>query len=295
MNDAVSPQLLRALDLNAPPTRPAPAPQPGGAPVLDVHVHEKRYGGRPVLQGVRLQVQAGEVVALVGASGCGKSTLLRIVAGLDADCDGRVRLLGRPVQGPAAEAGFVFQEPRLFPWLSVAGNVAFGASGAAARPDVRARGPAGAEPSGARALELLDQVGLAHLADAWPKQLSGGQAQRVALARACFGHPRLLLLDEPFCALDAFTRIKLQDLLLQLCRRNGASALLVTHDLDEAVRLADRVLVLASDPGRIAAELLVDLPHPRGDDDAAVVQARARVRRALQRAQPDVLPAPPLA
>jgi len=277
----------------------APAP---ASPVLDVTVQRKRFAGaagggspgaaRTVLEDLRFNVQPGEVVSLVGASGCGKSTLLRLVAGLDADYDGRVRLLGRPVRGPAAEAGFVFQEPRLFPWLSVAGNVAFGASGAAARPDVRARGPAGAEPSRARALDLLDQVGLAHLADAWPKQLSGGQAQRVALARACFGHPRLLLLDEPFSALDAFTRIKLQDLLLQLCRRNGASALLVTHDLDEAVRLSDRILVLRADPGRLVAEIVVGLPHPRDEDAAAVVQIRRRVRQALRRAQEDTAGAP---
>jgi sulfonate transport system ATP-binding protein len=273
MNDVVAPELLARRQ-----RRP-------GAPVLDVQVQAKRYGGRAVLHGVRLQVQPGEVVSLVGASGCGKSTLLRIVAGLDADYDGQVHLLGRPVRGPAAEAGFVFQEPRLFPWLTVVDNVAFGASGGSARSDVRAAGAGSGAPARERALALLEQVGLAHLAGAWPKQLSGGQAQRVALARACFGHPRLLLLDEPFCALDAFTRVKLQDLLLNLCRASGASALLVTHDLDEAVRLSDRVLVLRADPGRLAAEMGLELPHPRGDDDPGVVQARARVRQALRRAQ----------
>ncbi|MDR7333711.1 ABC transporter ATP-binding protein [Roseateles asaccharophilus] len=229
--------------------------------VLDLHVQAKRFGQRLVLSDVRLRLAAGEVVSLVGASGCGKSTLLRIAAGLDDDFTGRVTL--------TAGAGVVFQEPRLFPWLTVAQNVAFAA---------------GAPPADERALALLAEVGLSGHERALPKQLSGGQAQRVAIARALFTQPRLLLLDEPFSAVDAFTRMKLQDLLAELARRHGVTLLLVTHDLDEAVLLGDRVVVLGSEARGVVDDIAVDLPRPRARSDAALATARGRVLDALHEA-----------
>jgi sulfonate transport system ATP-binding protein len=238
--------------------------------LLDIQVRRKAFGARTVLQDLSLQLRVGEIATLVGASGCGKSTLLRIVAGLDRQFAGRVQLDGQDVLAPVRDIRFVFQEPRLFPWLTVARNVAFDFNGPG-RPD-------------ARVDELLAEVGLAGLGQRLPKQLSGGQAQRVALARGLFVQPRLLLLDEPFSAVDAFTRLKLQDLLLGVARAHRIAVLMVTHDIDEAVHLADRVLVLQADPGRLAAELEVGLPHPRGRDDAGVVAHVADVRQALHAA-----------
>ncbi|HEY9107348.1 MAG TPA: ABC transporter ATP-binding protein, partial [Roseateles sp.] len=195
--------------------------------LLDIHVLSKRFGERLVLCDVKLALQPGEVVSLVGASGCGKSTLLRIAARLDREFAGWVK--GGDGEGRAPDIGVVFQEPRLFPWLTVAQNVAFAV---------------GAPRADERALALLAEVGLAGLEQALPKQLSGGQAQRVAIARALFTRPRVLLLDEPFSAVDAFTRMKLQDLLADVARRHAVTLLLVTHDIDEAVLLGDRVVVL---------------------------------------------------
>lgn len=240
------------------------------APLLDVLIRHKRFAARDVLREIRLHLHEGEVVSLVGASGCGKSTLLRLIAGLDRHFDGRVLLDGQSVREPTRDIRFVFQEPRLFPWLSVARNVAF---------DLDGHGD-----HGARVAALLDEVGLSGLGDRLPKQLSGGQAQRVAIARGLFVQPRLLLLDEPFSAVDAFTRLRLQDLLLRVVEHHRITVLLVTHDIAEAVRLSDRVLVLEADPGRIAAELRVCLPHPRDPDATATLAANADVRRALQAA-----------
>ncbi len=240
--------------------------------LLDVQVQRKRYGHRDVLAGVHLRLDEGEVVSLVGASGCGKSTLLRLVAGLDRDYVGRIALDGRPVTAPTRDIRFVFQEPRLFPWLSVARNVAFDLGGtldaeAAARVDA-----------------LLDDVGLGGLGARLPKQLSGGQAQRVAIARGLFVRPRVLLLDEPFSAVDAFTRMRLQDLLLRLAQAHGITLLLVTHDVEEAVHLSDRVLVLDADPGRLRATIPIALPRPHSRDGADTAAALAEVRHALQAA-----------
>jgi sulfonate transport system ATP-binding protein len=236
--------------------------------MLDLHIRHKRYPGRsqPVLGELRLSLAAGEVLALVGASGCGKSTLLRIVAGLEPDYEGQVLLDGRPQQGLSRAIGYVFQEPRLFPWLTVAENVGFDIGQGYDAPRVSA---------------LLAEVGLAGYEGHLPKQLSGGQAQRVAIARALYTRPRLLLLDEPFSAVDAFTRIKLQDLIIELARAHGSALLLVTHDVDEAVLLSDRVLVLEAAPGRIAREQLVELPRPRSRHDARLAALRAQVLDAL--------------
>ena len=239
-------------------------------PLLDVHVRHKRFSDRDVLGDVRVQLNEGEVVSLVGASGCGKSTLLRLIAGLDREFDGRVLLDGRQVREPTRDIRFVFQEPRLFPWLSVARNVSFDLEGH--------------DTCDARVTALLEEVGLSGLGDRLPKQLSGGQAQRVAIARGLFVQPRLLLLDEPFSAVDAFTRLRLQDLLLNVVQHHRITVLLVTHDIAEAVRLSDRVLVLEADPGHIASELQVTLQHPRDPDAPSTRTASADVRRALQAA-----------
>jgi sulfonate transport system ATP-binding protein len=240
------------------------------APLLDVAIEAKRFGPVPVIRDVALAVPRGEITALVGPSGCGKSTLLRIIAGLDRNYSGRCAVLGEPARLHSGHVGFIFQEPRLLPWLTVADNVGFEAGRHGGRhPRVR---------------ELLAAIGLAEFADAWPKQLSGGMAQRAAIARGLFAQPELLLLDEPFSAVDAFTRMRLQDLLLRLAAHHGTTLLLVTHDIDEAVYLADRVLVLAPRPGRLVGEVPIGLPRPRERQSAALAECRQRTLALLDRA-----------
>ena len=241
-----------------------PIPRMMPAPdFLAIQVDEKRFGERVVLKNLRLALARGEIVSLVGPSGCGKSTLLSIVAGLERDPHTRagVRLDGAPLARGGADGGigFVFQEPRLFPWLDVGRNIAFGSG----------------DPQPARLEALLDEVGLAGYGGRLPRQLSGGQAQRVAIARGLHSQPRVLLMDEPFSAVDAITRIKLQDLLARVARERGLSVLLVTHDIDEAVHLSDRIVLLDRQPGPPRAELAVPLARPRarGDADAARLKA----------------------
>jgi len=219
---------------------------------LDIHVKEKRYGARTVLRDVSLQLQEGEVVSLIGASGCGKSSLLSIASGLDRDFSGEIRLSGKPLNGASSDIGFIFQEPRLFPWLTVAQNLAFSGD----NPQLVTR--------------LLAEVGLQDHAGALPKQLSGGQAQRAAIARGLFTQPRVLLLDEPFSAVDAFTRMKLQDLLLKVALEHRLTVLLVTHDIDEALYLSDRIVLL---DGGLTEFHPGPAPRKRGDVDAARLKA----------------------
>ena len=204
---------------------------------------EKSFGEIGVLRGIDLHVPAGQFLAVVGRSGSGKSTLLRIVAGLEAPTAGRVGLGGHAER---AEARIMFQEPRLLPWATVLANVEVGL---------------GPEPDRERALAALRQVGLASRADAWPTVLSGGQKQRVALARALVSRPQLLALDEPLGAVDALTRIEMQGLIERIWRQESFTALLVTHDVAEAVMLADRVVLI--EDGRIALDLEIDLARPR--------------------------------
>jgi len=256
--------------------------------LVQIQVEEKRFRAHQVIDRLALDIRAGEIVSLVGPSGCGKSTLLRIVAGLETDYAGRVLIKGAKPQLHSPEVGFIFQEPRLLPWLSVADNVGFEAG----------RG-GGKHP---RVGELLAEVGLAAFTDAWPKQLSGGMAQRAAIARGLFTQPALLLLDEPFSAVDAFTRMRLQDLLLSIAAHHGTTLLLVTHDVDEAVYLSDRVVVMNSGPGRIAGDVVVPLPRPRDRRDPALGRARSEVLTLLNGAQqdyhdiaPDIAAAPPAA
>ncbi|SAK48677.1 ABC transporter, ATPase subunit [Caballeronia fortuita] len=239
--------------------------------LLEARVVRKSYARRTVLADVSLTVRRGEIVCLVGPSGCGKSTLLRIVAGIDRAYRGSVTLGGTPLDGPSPRVGVIFQEPRLLPWLTVAENVGFAAG---------RRG--GRDPRVAR---LLNEVQLSAAADMLPSALSGGMAQRAAIARGLFGEPDVLLLDEPFSAVDAITRMHLQGLLLDIVARHGASAVVVTHDLDEALYLGDRVLMLAADPGRIEGELTVELQRPRDRRDPELARLRARLFDAFQRFQ----------
>ena len=223
------------------------------------------------LEGVSLDVELGEIVVIVGGSGCGKSTLLRAVSGLDQPTQGRVLLDGIAVTEPNEKIGMVFQEPRLLPWLTVAGNVGFGLEHRPRR-----------EREERVAAQLL-RVGLSDKANVWPRELSGGQAQRVALARALVTRPAVLLLDEPFSALDAFTRVDLQDHLLDLWADGKPTLLVVTHDVEEAIVLADRVVVMRPYPGRIEDEIAVDLPRPRDRQSAAFDFAKRRALAALDR------------
>jgi sulfonate transport system ATP-binding protein len=252
--------------------------------VLD-HIDKTYANGVHALQDVSYSVGPGEILAIVGGSGCGKSTLLRAICGLDAPNRGRVLLDGQPITAPHEKIGIIFQEPRLLPWLTVADNVGFGLHGI---PRAERR---------ARITDALVRVGLSDKAHVWPRELSGGQAQRVAIARALVPRPEVLLLDEPFSALDGFTRVDLQDHLLDLWTDGRPTLILVTHDVEEAIVLADRILVMRPKPGRIFAEIKADLPRPRDRQSAAFDFVRRRVLVALDRSLdrtegPDILTQP---
>ena len=240
--------------------------------MLALHNVGKTYpNGVRALDGVTLDVAPGVIVAIVGGSGCGKSTLLRAVSGLDRPTAGTVTLDGEPINAPHEKIGIVFQEPRLLPWLSVARNVGFGLE---ARPKAERN---------TRVRAQLDRVGLTDKAGVWPRELSGGQAQRVAIARAFVTRPEVLLLDEPFSALDAFTRADLQDHLLDVWADQKPTLVIVTHDVDEALALADRIIVMRARPGRLYEEIATDLNRPRDRQSAAFDFAKRRVLAALDR------------
>ncbi|MDR7522079.1 MAG: ABC transporter ATP-binding protein [Armatimonadota bacterium] len=220
---------------------------------LSVVFTRRRGGTVTAVEHLTLEVREQEFVSIVGPSGCGKSTLLRIVAGLIRPTSGEVTLNGHPVEGPGADRGMVFQSYTLFPWLTVQGNVEFG---------LRLRGrPAQERREVVR--RYLDLVGLQGTEPAYPKELSGGMQQRVAIARALANDPAILLMDEPFGALDAQTRAVMQELLLRVWEQTHKTVLFVTHDIDEAILLSDRVYVMTARPGRIKAEVAVILPRPR--------------------------------
>jgi sulfonate transport system ATP-binding protein len=235
-----------------PPHADAPGNPLPLKPAVSVRNLVRQFGDRRVIDGLDLSIAPGEFVALLGASGCGKSTLLRILAGLDGDFTGEVVV---PVRRAVA-----FQAPRLMPWKLVWRNIVLGLPGA---------------PDRARAIAALAEVGLGHRADVWPKVLSGGEAQRASLARALVREPDLLLLDEPFAALDALTRIKAQLLVADLWQRHACAILLVTHDVEEATLLADRILVMKD--GVIGHEMRVDLPRPRNRAAGEFVLLRRRL------------------
>src|SRR5438034_5158028 len=223
-----------------------------GFPMLVLDRVGKTYpDGVRALDGISLVVAPGEIFVTIGGSGCGKSTMLRTISGLDPPTQGRVVFDGTIITAPHEQIGIVFQEPRLLPWLHVADNVGFGLEG---YPKLERR---------MRVTGALDRVGLTDKARVWPRELSGGQAQRVAIARALVPRPQVLLLDEPFSALDAFTRADLQDHLLDLWADLKPTLVMVTHDVEEAIVLADRIMVLRAHPGRVYEEIACDLPRPR--------------------------------
>ena len=229
---------------------------------------EKSFGDVPVLRGIDLDVPAGQFLAIVGKSGCGKSTLLRLLVGLDEPTGGRISFTDENETEAAANARILFQEPRLLPWASVADNVAVGLGEGVPGREARSRAQA-----------ALAEVQLSEKAGEWPAKLSGGQRQRVALARALVSHPDFMALDEPLGALDALTRITMQTLIERIWQEQGFTALFVTHDVGEAVALADRVIVL--DAGRIALDITIDHPRPRRRGAAELAEIEGRLLRAI--------------
>jgi ABC-type nitrate/sulfonate/bicarbonate transport system ATPase subunit len=225
---------------------------------------------RLALDKVTLTIPARELVSLVGPSGCGKSTLLRLSAGLDAPSSGELRVGQTPITGPSAERGLVFQDPNLFPWLTVRKNIQAG---------LVARGVLNNKRG--EVDEYLRLVGLEGFADSFPHHLSGGMAQRVALARALINHPKVLLLDEPLGALDAFTRMKMQDEVLRLWEDRGTTILLVTHDIDEAIYMSDRIVIMTPRPGRIERLIEVILERPRQRNSSEFLKLRSDILEML--------------
>ncbi|WP_295543750.1 ABC transporter ATP-binding protein [uncultured Thiohalocapsa sp.] len=228
---------------------------------VDFITHTFKGQSAPTLKDIALNIHPGEQVALIGRSGCGKSTLLHMLAGLTVPTEGCVHIRGHTVTRPSAKWNMMFQKPSLYPWMTVRRNAELGLLFAGCRDT-------------ARIDALLELVGLADKADANVQSLSGGQQQRVALARSLATSPELLLLDEPFSALDAFTRATLQDEVSRIARQEGLTLVIVTHDIDEAVAMADRVLIMAANPGRIAGEMAIELPAPR--ERASAEYSRAR-------------------
>ena len=239
--------------------KPPAANTATGQAVADIDVHDLSIvfdtpaGDFTAVDRVSFQARPGEFLCLLGPSGCGKSTVLNAIAGFEPPASGQVNVLGREVRGPGPERGMVFQQPNLFPWRTVRGNIGHGPRMAGkSRREIKEKTD-----------RLIEMVGLTRFAEAYPHMLSGGMQQRVALARALANQPRILLMDEPFGALDSQTRAMMQEHLLALWAKIGATIVFVTHDVDEAVFLADRVLIMTASPGQIRSDLTVDLARPR--------------------------------
>lgn len=230
-----------------------------------------------IFDGVSLAIRRREIVALLGSSGCGKSTLLRVLAGLETPATGEVRFLDQPLAEPHPRSALVFQQASLLPWLNLADNVGFGL-GFAHQPR------SGKAQRAARVSAAIEAVGLKGWEGAYPAQLSGGMAQRAALARALAREPELLFADEPFSALDAITRAEMQTLLVDVVHRWHSAVLLVTHDIDEAILVADRIVLMGGRPGHLVREWTVDIPHPREDFPEAVTALRLSILGALRHA-----------
>lgn len=252
----------------------APLPEAAGGSLRAAEVVRTFLdpAGNPIhaLGPADLEIEAGEFVSILGPSGCGKSTLLRLLAGLDAPTSGSLMLDGEAIAGPHHERGLVFQDPTLFPWLTARRNVAFGLI---ATNSLRERE--------AEIDEYLRLVGLENFQRSYPHQLSGGMAQRVALARALVNHPKVLLLDEPLGALDAFTRMQMQDELLRIWEDRGTTMLLVTHDIDEALYMSDRIVIMSPPPGTIQEVIPVPLSRPRARNDPDFLRLRSRILEIL--------------
>ena len=225
---------------------------------------------RQVLDGVSFSLGAGELISLIGPSGCGKSTLLRLVAGLDSADSGDLLIGAEPITAPNAERGLVFQDPNLFPWLTVRRNIQAG---------LVARGVLHEKKN--EVDEFMRLVGLEIFANVYPHHLSGGMAQRAALARALINHPKILLLDEPLGALDAFTRMRMQDEVLRLWEARRTTMLLVTHDIDEAIYMSDRIMIMTPRPGRIERTIPVELARPRQRDSGDFLRLRSDILKFL--------------
>lgn len=222
------------------------------------------------LDRITFGVKAAELVSIVGPSGCGKSTLLRLIAGLDFPSSGELRVGAEAITGPSAERGLVFQDPNLFPWLTVRRNIQAGLVAMGLLKDKRHE-----------VNEFIHFVGLEGFADVYPHHLSGGMAQRVALARTLITHPRVLLLDEPLGALDAFTRMRMQDEVLRLWQSRLTTTLLVTHDIDEAIYMSDRILIMTPRPGRVDRMIPVDLTRPRDRSSSKFLELRSEILQLL--------------
>jgi ABC-type nitrate/sulfonate/bicarbonate transport system ATPase subunit len=240
--------------------------------VIDIQHVRKQFKVKsevlPVLEDLTLSIQPGEFLAIVGASGCGKSTLLRLLVGLDRDYQGEIKVGGAVVTGTSLDRGIVFQEHRLFPWLTLEQNVGLGLQNSTWSDEKKKKA----------IHEHIELVGLRGFETAYPHQLSGGMAQRAAIARGLVNQPSILLLDEPFGALDALTRTRLQQELQNIWQREKITMVLVTHDVDEAVYLGDRVVVMQPRPGRIKKVFAIDVAHPRDRSDPALKALTEQVR-----------------
>lgn len=232
-----------------------------------------------VLQDINLDIQAGEFISIVGSSGCGKSTLLRLLVGLEHQFDGQISIDGQAIQGTSLERGIVFQDHRLFPWLSVRDNIKVALQNS----------PLSRDEQNKTIDEHLELVGLSAFQDSYPAQLSGGMSQRVAIARSLVNRPKILLLDEPFGALDALTRANLQQELQRIWQAEKITMIIVTHDVEEAVFLGDRVVVMQPNPGRIKRIVPVSLPHPRHREDVRLAAIRNDILTDFSQLPPDQL------
>lgn len=236
--------------------------------VKNLHKYFDDTGEREdILEDINFSVKKGEMVCLLGGSGCGKSTLLRAVAGLDPRHSGTVWIDGEKIIKPGKERGMVFQEHRLFPWMTVEQNVGYALNGVIK------------EEKKTLVKKYIELVGLKGFEKSYPRQLSGGMAQRAGIARALVNHPSVLLLDEPFGALDAFTKISMQKELKQIQKKSETTMLLVTHDIDEAVFLADRIMIMSARPGKIKRTISVDLPEPRDRNSEEFIEIRKEIYR----------------
>ncbi|QGH34136.1 ATP-binding cassette domain-containing protein [Gracilibacillus salitolerans] len=228
----------------------------------------RSFNGTTAVKNVNLEVKPGEIIGLLGTSGCGKSTLLRAISGLDPEYDGEIEINGTVSKEIHDTTGFIFQEPRLLPWLNVLENVTFGLTGSRKEKENRA-------------IDYLESVGLRGKERLYPRELSGGMAQRVAIARALVTSPEILLLDEPFSALDAFTKMQLQDLLLDVWKKYQSTIVLVTHDIDEATYLCDRVVILRGQPGEVDREFTIEQKRPRDRGSEELAHLKSEILESL--------------